>query len=307
MNIKIYAKSAYDRQQIKHRFEIGADGIELYTDSPLKDIFFYDDNFDLLPFEYLRQINIIHMPLHFHEEDFNNFGIDTLLGQNVLRALSKKVNMLQKITERNVGIVCHIERDKEYLINQPESLAGSSILFMCNSVNNNNLWNKMIIFFQELAKEYPNITYYIENSALETVRNPETHLEFVKEVGLKNVKLCVNICHLQITKYYKSIIFNDTDKSILEYLKSAKNNLGLIHLGSAANDKNGFGQNKGHGCDFNYNKALLRNILEYIYTENLNIPIVLNVKEDDYTQCNNYKNLREQILSIERENGRYYG
>lgn len=299
MNLTIYAKAAYDKKQIMHKMELGADGIELYTGSPLEDVFFYDDNFDMLPFELLEQIKIVHMPLKLKKEESNNFGIDTLIGQNTIMALSKKINKLQKIVEHKIDIVCYIERDKSYLENQPATLAGSSILFLCNSVNNNNLWNEMIIFFKKLSASYPNITYYIENSTFEVINKPDTYLDFVNEVGCNNVKACVDICHFQITNYYKSLIFNKHNNiCIVEYLKIHQKNIGLLHLSTASADEKGFGRGKGHSDNFDTNLSLLKSVVSYIKNNNIKIPIVLELREDDYLNCENYKKVKKQIEQI---------
>lgn len=278
-----YAKSAYLKDNIQNKLDIGTDGIEIQLLNVKKDLFWSKDWLSVLPQEQLDAIRIIHMPLtktQYRDEFIeNNYGIESKMGSDCFERVIERVLMLMERTLNQIGIVSHIEL--------PDTVLKRSLIWPGENSVQKTAWDVHVNKLRELAAKYPQIMFYIENATL--IESPLTSYRFVKEISRPNVKMCIDTCHLMMCQYAAKVL-NDAGHpyySIKDYFKMSRDYVGMLHFCGAADTGSGYGYGKGHGCVTDIKTAY--KIYKILNKYNIVVPLTLEVREKDYTNCKNYE------------------
>ncbi len=293
MNYLHYAKAAYTNSTIQNKLDIGTDGIELQLLEPHRDLFWKRNWLDLVDWECLNAIRLIHTPLtharYKNEWIEYNYGIESKVGIECLRDIAEKASRLSDLTGNKIGIVCHLEL--------PESILKRSVSWSGNMVKQDVAWDTNLLTMASIARMYPGLTFYIENTTL--IQDPFTSFHFVEDLNVSNVRCCVDTCHLLMHQYIASRIKSEgvPECSLEEYFQTTQYRIGLIHFAGAADTGSGYGYGKGHGCVTSIKDA--KAIYKILFDNNIIVPLTLEVRELNYENCENYKKQLEICTQME--------
>lgn len=122
--------------------------------------------------------------------------------------------------------------------------------------------------------------------------------EFIYDLGLSNVRTCLDICHAETTVRMHNLQNPLERISIEDFISGYKNTIGHIHL----NNITALGDvKKYHSCKFGDNKEdreYLYRILKSIKNNNIRCSITLEINEDDYTKRLNIKETKKVLGDV---------
>ncbi len=278
-----YAKSAYLADNIQNKLDIGTDGIEIQLVNEKKDRFWENNWLSRISYEQLRMIRLIHMPLtktlYKNEYIENNYGIESKLGSDCFKRVIERAERLSHCTGNTIGIVCHIEL--------ADIILKRSLIWPGNEPVQESAWDVHIKNMRDCAQNHPDLMFYIENTTL--IESPLTSYRFVKEINMPNVRMCVDTCHLMMCQYAAKALKDSGHPyySMNKYFKKSQEYIGLIHFCGAKDVGEGYGYGKGHGTVTSFKDA--HRIYKMLDKYNIRVPLTLEVKEKEYTNCVNYE------------------
>lgn len=289
-----YAKSAYSEEQIKAKMNIEeTDGVEIQLLNVVADKFWEDDWLYSISDESRNSIRTIHMPLttrvYKGEELQDDYGLESKQGSVYLQKLVDRVRILEQKTGHRIGVVVHLEL-ADYILKR-------SFVWFNENEEYKNAWELHVSKMRDMASAYSDIDFYIENATLYDA--PLTSIKFVKEINMANVKACVDICHLMMCQHTARAVkdIGHPYYSLTNYFELAKDKIGLIHFCGAEDLGEGYGYGKGHGVVTRPADTMV--IYSILNQFNINVPLVLEVKEEDYIKCTNYRRQLEICLQEE--------
>lgn len=270
--MKLYAKATWSKRQIEDRMKKGADGIEIQLVGEYDE--FYNDNF-------LKEVDVskivgVHMPLN----SASMYFIEDKDGFSIFEKTCDKVNALASFLDRELYLVAHFEGPIEKL-------------------KKLGMYERLVYEVKQIAKKYQNITICVENC----VDNPfykHSNVEFVRNINEPNVKTCLNTCHALISEkisFDAGSVWLVEDTSLDEFFKENKDCCGLIHLCNAVypDDFKNYGTGQGHGAVFEEDSFNLRRITFFYKKYGYDCDIVLEIREDNYLDAQNYLKTRKQV------------
>lgn len=298
----IYAKSAFVKNNIDIKMDIGCDGIEIQLLGELINgnfgsYFKANDVFDIKGLEQYP-VKVIHCPLLWYC-GLPDVNIESMLDKNseLFNQVCYIANYYGEVQNSNIIVVVHTEMSVKDM-----RLIG--------------LLDKVVSLIKDMLNRYNFIEIAIENVIpVKDATGTDVHLcnnfhfdnielvEYIKEkLNNDRVGTCLDTCHAMISaKYIERIISlmdctNYSDYSLDSYFKVNKEHIKLIHL----SDFKGDGYSKGmHGVKFSsINKEKLKNIVDLYDKYKYNCPVTLEVSESDYLVCDNYRETRETLLSV---------
>lgn len=292
--IDIYAKAAFDENQIQTKARIGADGIELQLLPSFEDNSF--KTIDVIPL--INKINIpitvIHTPL-----PDNGYEIQDIFPRNKVFVLDKICHLASDIAEyqnNKIIIVLHLTCSMKFLLQSTELL------------------KNITDYFYKAQKMYPLISFGIENMSPVKAGKGKIQkiceggflfdtvllVDYLKSKGIYNCGTVLDICHAKNTINFFNIMekmgLESPIKSISEFFDENKNTINLIHLSDS--EDLGFRRNT-HGMPFGeHNIEYLKEIMNLYTKYNYKCPITIEVFEEDYLISENYKKTKSLLLEI---------
>lgn len=291
MSIKcdIYAKSALDENAIKVKEYIGCDGIEIQLNSDFVSV--AKDSKDILndlKVASFKNHNIyaVHCPFLISER--YDFPIEECLGSDfvILESVCKIADYFGKERNRNTLVITH-------------SAIGYNQLLKYNV-----LYEELLNKVQYLLDTYKNIEICIENIVPILDTNPfmpvlrnnyfNSSVLLVKDIRKKlntdRVGTVLDICHAKMSKLEIELFYNHVklnydkiDFSLNSFFRENKDVIKLFHLSDMLSS--GFGN--GHGIFVG--KKAIGEFVSLYNDYNLTCPVTLEVREDDFSTCSNYK------------------
>lgn len=274
----IIAKSAWKKNNILDKINRGAKHIEIQLLDPKTDDFFNDEKREkAVPRELFKYVTNIHPPLKNKEEKSCDGPIDCKCNWNTIHRICYIANRYEEL--KNATIILHEDMTIKQLIDYDK-------------------YDDIIKFVKDLAKQYPQMTFAIENTTRFSQSDPFYFIKLAKAIDMPNVVVCLDICHAQmIMNERKCLNLLDTEEyknNLKTWLKQGK--IKVVHLSQAKPNIEGFGNEKGHGVTFNKDIPedieLLKEILPRLDED---CKIVLEVQEDDYLNSVNFTKTKEAV------------
>ena len=272
------AKSVWKLPQIMDKINRGTDGIEiqLQTNNPYKEMS------EILPENVLKMIKAIHLPLEYQNGVFFDYSVDTFDGQEMLKGIMKKLTEIG-IAKNNIHIICHYHGDKEIL-------------------KRYKLYDNVVSFMQEIADEYKDCIFCVENTTHQLTTWNNNNVTLVKDINKDNVGTCLDTCHALIVEkngLFAGQIGNTTNITLENHFKANKDLCKHIHLCNASWDSNNrYGYKKGHGTIFTENDFDLKRIVNLYKQYNYDADIVFEVYENDYLNCENFSKTKDAFQKV---------
>lgn len=298
----IYAKASLTRNQCEIKKTIGCDGIEIQLLDELfgnnyGEINKISEVYDLGAVEDFN-ITVVHTPLI----SSNCWGpYETVTLENSINTLYRKIlkksfkiaEHYGELNNRKILVVVHCDHSLEDIITFQGSLLGIE---------------KMVY---DLLDKYPHTVLAIENTTpFYSCKNIRQVL-FKNGFGFENVQMArhlrlvlktnrigtvLDTCHsMMSSQFYNNVKHyhqgQELDFSMESYFKENADTAYLIHLSNCKGL--GFGEN--HGVPFINATQEFLEIISLYDKYNYQCPITLEVREDDYSTCNNYKQDKKLI------------
>lgn len=296
--LKIYSKSAIKTPDLKGQRELISDGVEVQL---LEDFYKSKNTTDYyikILGEDIENVKVIHTPLSHKDKNYYiDMTLESLLLDEYKLIFHKVCSLAQIIAKRNNSEI---------------------IVVLHNSFNLNSIkilgykYIDLINYLNLILNQYPNIKIGIENVIPIDGLKREVYftngalpsdVEVIRDIRrrLKTDRICsvLDICHaISTINFMNLILCNEEDNlelTLKDFFALNEDIICLIHLSYAK----GIGQGKTrHGQPFtSSNQDILEKIMDLYYKYNYNCPITIEVLEDDYVSCSNYKITRDTINS----------
>lgn len=309
--MKLSTKCSFNLRQLEISLSKGLPYIEFHTN--------YSDFDDTIDFTQIRKILdendvtclTVHSPISDENNSFSSISIGTLYKE------SRKKNIeLYKKCIKVANILCGTST--------PTVVAHIGTCFDVYDYSKNALTSEDIsIILEEAANDLKEINNYIDTFYPGTVfvvenmphfsydRNGSLYgwyfgkghdlPKFLESLNLRNIKSCLDICHLQMTLLVENLCNPSIKQNIEDYIQSYSKTLGLIHLNNTVK----LGElTKYHSQPFLANKKedveFLIKFFKAIIKNNITCPITLEINEDDYYVQNNVSLTIEAILEANK-------
>ena len=290
--MKIYCKSGLNNKELAARTNLVHDGCEIqllndFVKNP-KSTEEYLDEID----GHITNIKLIHSPLCTDKNiQLDAINIEDLISSRVTKVFQRVCELADCIGKENklsIGVILH---------------TGIS-MFDLNT--NKTLDNYLIDLFNKILNLYPNIYLLIENVIPVTNRdlmyfrngalpNYIEVIEHFKKVTMYPNKIggVLDTCHAITT--IKMAQGCGKQLNLTDYFKRPEL-INLIHLSDV---KNLGLYPKEHGIGFSPDREFMLKLLLDLYKSNdLNCPITIEIAEEDYFDCKNYRHNRELLNKL---------
>lgn len=287
--MEIVAKSKFN-QNIYDKLRKGAKAIEIHLDEDfINNPIPWDE-------QIIKDANIVavHAPLLYGENDTN---IEVFDNRKTLVKTCDFARMIADAQGHSVTVVCHLGTDPD-------------------AIKNFGVYENLVFFMRDLADAYEQLVFVVENVTPfdSKTANLNGHIgfrkvdfdssvRFVKDVSHPRVGTCLDTCHALMTialkKYVTPYIYGEEREveceSLETFFKANKDVIKWVHL---ANTKsNGLGSD--HGLPFTENDLDdLKEIIDLYNKYGYNCPIVLEVRESDYKDAQNYLMTYNMLLKV---------
>ena len=286
--MKIFAKSNFKKEEILHKKELGCDGIELnleedfnqYTKAQL------DKTLSAL---HIKDLYVIHAP---KTTKINYMTMeDIVLGgyQNGFKNCFYLAEKIAKIYNHRVLIVIHCT------------------LSYFDFTNWKYIREQATQMLTDLFFQYPEVDLAIENVICVEERDGKSFrltngtmldtvniVEYFRYLFGDRVGSVLDLCHAKISNMQWNALLNTIgypqDYTIEDYFSINKGICKLIHFNNMRN--NGYG--KDHGIGFDSDEEV-KELLSYYEKYHFTCPLTLEIREDDYNNCINYKETKERL------------
>lgn len=297
--LSIYAKASLDKGEILEKVHCGCDAIELNLED---DFLRYGDAF----LEYygkelftMKDIQAVHVPFNQDQEMLN---LEWIFGHKNISVLENVFALAQycgKIWNHRVMVVVH------------------SCMAMYDFMQLELLQESIIDGLKILFSRYDQVDLAIENAVLLEVgkgdkfvlrlcngiyQDTSELVKWLREYFGSRVGSVLDTCHAMMTEKYLRVlleaadincIFSDSvveDVNIEHFFQMNQEICNLIHF----NSLQGNGYRENHGIPFetlDEVEALLTLYEKYQF----NCPLTLEVREDNYLDCRNYRKTKSLI------------
>lgn len=296
MQTPVYIKSKIEPEQLENHILYDSDGVELQLFSEFESSVNYSELIQNLDYYADKGIKVIHTPFQYNATA--NKLMDLTLEDFIFREkslLHKILNFAEQLAVKtgvNILIVFHLH-------------------FHYDEVREFEFIDTYTEFFKNILEIYPHLEYCIENLTLFLGQSANPYNFYIRgnysfsaaqlvstlraRLGTTRIGTVLDICHVgimnKIVDCIYSEILTDTPKpdfSFRKYFVEFQSTLKLIHLAYFS----GTGYGKGHGVPFtSENEHILKEVLDLYKEYHLDCPITLEVREDDYMDCKNYKQM----------------
>ena len=285
--MKIYAKSKFDKN-IYDKIKKGAKAIELHL----------DDNFVANPTHWDEEIvsnvviDVVHAPLC----NGNDTNIERLENREILRQTCEFAKKIAIAQNHSVLVVCHLGTNPKLL-------------------KQLGVYDELVQFMQNLAEEYKELEFAIENITRfkNDFRNGilgfkdvdfMSPITLAKDINHPRVGTCLDTCHalidIRLIEHAAAYVDKEAQCKNAEYISEMeaffdanKDTIKLIHLSNAKTH----GLDHDHGMPFaKEDSERLREILRLYYKYDYKCPITLEVRESDYTDAKNFEITYQTVL-----------
>lgn len=297
--MKIYAKASLDIKEIAEKVRCGCDGIEYnLTDD------FYDlggdflNNYDNDIF-HMHNVEVVHSPYDRYSQMMNIERVFLHEDLTPVENVFKLAQYLASYWKHRIKVVIHCSL--------------SMVDFMEFEILRNRMEEALTAYFTE----YPDVDLMVENVVPMEYKDtlyPHMRLyngvfldtplivRYLRESFGNRVGTVLDTCHAMMTiKYMPELmrladflptdeITPDLDYSMDHYFRSNAGLCGLIHF----NDFVGNGFKKNHGTGFT-SQAKVNELLDLYNKYNYDCPLTIEIREDDYEDCVNYRQTKAMI------------
>lgn len=298
MNIKnnIYCKSALTSEQLNARKKLNKTGIELQLLGDFQDTPLTTSEYISIIGDNISDIKAIHVPLKKNEEVVEIQMLNDYAIRDLFERVCEIAEAISNINKNKMLIVIHNRWSLE------------------DYKNCNNDTESIIKFLKYLLDKYPsikigieNVVSYIPHSKTFSNGSLPNYVDVVKffrnELKTDRIGSVLDTCHaiasLRILNLMENIESLDLGINLEDFFKVNKNICFLIHLANV----DGLGFNKGtHGIGFENDKDILSEIIKLYNKYLCEVPITLEVMENNYIDCltyvENYKLLLNYINKL---------
>lgn len=300
--LSIYAKASLDAEEIQEKIRCGCDAIELNLED---DFLCYGDIFlelygkDLFT---MKPIHVVHVPFNQDKEMLN---LEWIFGHKDISVLNNVFALAQYCSEiwnHRVVVVVH------------------SCMAMYDFMQNELLQERIVRELEILLSKYAQVDMAIENTVLLELGRTSKFIprvcngiyqdtpelvKWLQEYFGDRVGSVLDTCHAMMAEKYLKILLEAADirhifsESVVEeinmehYFQMNQGICKLIHF----NNFRGNGYRENHGTSFDKPEEV-KSILALYKKYRYNCPLTLEIQEENYLDCINYrktKNLIEEV------------
>lgn len=298
----IYAKASLDKEEILEKIRCGCDAIELNLES---DFLLYGKEFmghygkEMFT---LKDIQVVHIPFNQDEEMLN---LEWIFGRKDISVLENVFALAQycgELWNHNVIVVVH------------------SCMSMYDFMQFELLQERMVCTLEELFVRYGRVELAIENTIPLEVGKKGQFMprlcngiyqgtsEIVRwlrgRLG-ERIGSALDICHAMMTEKYLKVLLQAADIMELypisfvddinmeHFFQMNERICKLIHF----NNSRGNGYRKNHGVPFEKVEEV-EDILKLYEKYQYQCPLTLEIREDDYLDCKNYRKTKRLIEEV---------
>lgn len=297
--LSIYAKASLDKGEIQEKIRCGCDAIELNLED---DFLRYGDNFlehyDKELFE-MKAIHVVHVPFNQDQEMLN---LEWIFGRKDISVLNNVFALAQycaEIWNHRIVVVVHscmsMYDFMQYELLQQRIVNELRVLFTQYDQVDMAIENTVLLELSRTEKFIPRLCNGIYQDTSELVK-------WLKEYFGDRVGSVLDTCHAMMTEKYLKIlleavdvchIFSDTvveDVNMEHFFQMNQGICKLIHFSSLCD--NGYREN--HGMPFE-SVDEVRLFLELYEKYQYQCPLTLEIREDNYLDCINYRKTKKLI------------
>lgn len=300
--LKIYAKASFDSAEIREKIRCGCDGLEFNL---REDFLRRGSCFEACYLqEYFTMYNVeaVHVPFYADGQVMNIEHVFSHEDVSPIRHVFRLAQYCAEIWKHRVLVVIHCSL--------------SYYDYMQYELLRRQLTKKLRQFFEQ----YPMVDLAIENvipmeykqNSAESPRlcnGTFTDLARIvydlREQFGERVGTVLDLCHAAMTEKYMKVLLEAADflphESLPEHLDYSMEHFFRIHQGICRlihfNDFTGNGYLQNHGTplqDKDKAAAWMRLYEKYAY----DCPLTLEIREEDYNNCVNYKKTKAMLASI---------
>ena len=300
--LSIYAKASLDKGEIQEKIRCGCDAIELNLED---DFLKYGNNFlkhygkELFD---MKDIRVVHVPFNQDEEMLN---LEWIFGHKEFSVLENVFALAQYCSEiwgHRVVVVVHscmaMYDFMQFELLQESIVDGLKILFARYEQVGLAIENAVLLEVGKNDKFIPRLCNGIYQDTSELVK-------WMREYFGDRVGSVLDTCHAMMTEKYLKIlleaadisgIFPDVtveDVNIEHFFQMNQGICKLIHF----NSLRGNGYRENHGMSFETPEEV-QEILALYEKYQFNCPLTLEICEDDYLDCRNYRKTKSLIEEV---------
>lgn len=298
-HIRIYAKASLHAGEIQEKIKCGCDGLELHLQ---KDFIEKGSCFEAC---YGQELFMMHNIEAVHVPFYGNGQV---------------MNLEQIFQHEDISPVRHVFRLAQYcadLWKHRILVVIHTSLSYFDFIEYEWFRRRLENILQQFFEEYPMVDLGVENVIpMEYQKHPEESLRlcngtftdltkmvhYLRERFGERVGSVLDVCHAAMTRKYLSALLEaadflprknpprELDYSMEHYFQMHQGICRLIHL----NDFTGNGYAHNHGTPFQEQEKvdeLMRLYYQYAY----HCPITLEIREDDYKDCVNYRRTKKML------------
>lgn len=304
--MKIYAKASLSVEEIEEKIRCGCDGIEYNLTSDFMTL--GGDFLNNYPKEvfHMHNVEVVHTP-------YDNF--------------KQMMNMERAFLHEDLSPVENVFRLAQYLADYWKhriKVVIHSSLSMVDFMEYEILRKRMESAFSDYFREYPDVDLVIENVVpmeFKDTDHPHPRLYngvfldtplmagYFRDIFGERVGTVLDTCHAMMTEKYLSALLTaadflpegvsfdrmgkvapEMDLSMEHYFESNAGMCKLIHF----NDFVGNGYKVNHGTSFD-SQEKVDGLLKLYHDYGYDCPLTLEIREDDYSNCVNYRKTKGLI------------
>lgn len=295
----IYAKASLDMEEIQEKIRCGCDAIELNLED---DFLLHGDHF----LEYYgrelfaaKDIQIVHIPFNQDKEMIN---LEWIFGHKDISILENVFSLAQYcsgIWNHRVIIVIHsclaMYDFMQYELLQERMIKELGLLFDKYPQVDIAIENTILLEFGKAGTFVPRLCNGIYQDTSELVR-------WMRGYFQDRVGSVLDTCHAMMTEKYLKLLLEMAEierifaHSILEninmehYFQMNQGICKLIHF----NNFRGNGYRENHGTSFEHLEEV-KEILTLYEKYQYRCPLTLEIREEDYSDCRNYRKTKKLI------------
>lgn len=301
-HLKIYAKASFVSEEIREKIRCGCDGLEfnLQSDFLRKGSCF--ETCYLQELFTMHNVEVVHVPFYDDGQVMNMEHIFQHADISPIQNVFRLAQYCADIWKHRVLVVIHTSLSyfdfMEYELFRIRLEEELRHLFEQFPMTDLAIENVVPMEYKANREESPRLCNGTFTDVADIVRYLREH--FGERVGS-----VLDICHAAMTEKYMHVLLAASDflpctkppryldYSMEHYFQIHQEICSLIHL----NDFTGNGYMRNHGTPFQDQKkldALMELYTKYAYK----CPLTLEIREDDYRDCKNYRRTKAMLEHI---------
>ena len=306
-NIKIYAKASFHADEIKEKIKCGCDGLELHLQ---KDFLEKGSCFEsCYPQELFRMHNIeaVHVPFYGSGQVMNLEQIFQHEDVSPVRHVFRLAQYCADLWKHRILVVIHTSLSyydfMEYELFRRRLDTLLSQFFEEFPMVDLGIENVIPMEYKEHQGESPRLCNGFFTDLTRIVCD-------LRERFGERVGSVLDICHAAMTDKYMSVLLKaadflpsihvprELDYSMERFFQIHQGICRLIHL----NDFTGNGYGENHGTPFSEQEKM-DELMRLYRTYAFDCPLTLEIREEDYQDCKNYRKTKEMLEKAAAEYG----